>query len=501
MSHVESAESGNAQGAPRRLDRTFSLWSSFSFSLAFISPVIALYGVFDLALLSAGPSFWLAFPVIFAAQLLIAVALGELVSRWPIEGSIYQWSRRLSGATAGWFGGWIYIWTLVVSMASVATGAAVFLAQALQWNVTNHQLALITIGILAVGSVINVAGSLALRVVIICSVIAETLSTVGLGFLLLFHRHQHLSVLTHGGAGGLSHAYLTGPFLLGIAILGYSFVGFESAGSMAEEVRNPRRTLPKAMIFSMAFVAVIVSFAGLMLILSTPSLSAVANGSVADPVYNTLTVNLGSSVARVAEFMFTVAFLASFLAVQTTASRMVWSYARDGALPGARHLSRLTASQKEPILAVLAVALVAAIFVGLSQQTPKVYQLLVNFSAAGFFCAYLFPLTGSVIARLRGTWTPGPFTLGRWGTTVAVAAWLCAAAELINIAWPRDVYPDWYLNWSVWIALAVISTLGLAIFTYVKPRLTTVTTQEIEELSPPKTSAAAPVTISEAVWK
>ena len=52
--------SANAQPvAEPELRRTFSLWSSFSFSLAFISPCVALYGVYDLSITTAGPSFWL----------------------------------------------------------------------------------------------------------------------------------------------------------------------------------------------------------------------------------------------------------------------------------------------------------------------------------------------------------------------------------------------------------------------------------------------------------
>jgi amino acid transporter len=445
------------------LVRSFTLWSSFSFSLAFISPCVALYGVFALSITTAGPAFWLGFPLIFIAQLVIATALGELVSRWPLEGSIYQWSRRLIGAGGGWVGGWVYIWTLMVSMASVATGAAGFLARSLGVNPSPGQLALITIGFLLVGTLVNLAGSVALRVVITASIIAETLGTVGLGLVLLFHRHQHLSAITHGTSGHIHGSYFTGPFLIAISILGYSFVGFESAGSMAEEVKNPRRTLPRALIFSMAFVAVIVSFAGLMLILATPNLGAVLSGNVSDPVYGTLSADLGTATAKLFEVLFTIAFLASFLAVQTTSSRMIWSYARDRALPLSKPLARLN-RQNQPVTALCVATTVGIVIVILGRQTPHLYQILVNFSAAGFFAAYLFPLSGSLVARLRGRWEPGPFSLGRWSLGVTIAAIIFAFAEFLNIAWPRHFYPQWYLNWAVWIAVAVLGVTGAVIY-------------------------------------
>jgi amino acid transporter len=445
------------------LVRSFTLWSSFSFSLAFISPCVALYGVFALSITTAGPAFWLGFPLIFVAQLVIAIALGELVSRWPLEGSIYQWSRRLIGAGGGWVGGWVYIWTLMVSMASVATGAAGFLARSLGINPTPGQIALITIAFLLLGTVVNLAGSVALRVVITASIIAETVGTVGLGLLLLFHRHQHLSAITHGLSGHVNGSYFTGPFLIAISILGYSFVGFESAGSMAEEVKNPRRTLPRALVFSMAFVAVIVSFAGLMLILATPNLGAVLGGTVSDPVYGTLSSDLGTTTAKLFEVLFTIAFLASFLAVQTTSSRMIWAYARDRALPMSRPLARLN-RQNQPVTALCVATSVGIVIVILGRQTPHLYQLLVNFSAAGFFVAYLFPLSGSLISRLRGRWQPGEFNVGRYSLAVTAAAIVFAAAEFVNIAWPRRFYPQWYLNWAVWIAVAVLAVTGAILY-------------------------------------
>ena len=63
-----------------------------------------------------------------------------------------------------------------------------------------------------------------------------------------------MSVLTDGFS---THGFLSlsGPFLVTMAFVGWSFVGFESAGSIAEEVHHPRRNLPKAVIFSITFIA------------------------------------------------------------------------------------------------------------------------------------------------------------------------------------------------------------------------------------------------------
>ena len=44
----------------------------------------------------------------------------ELASHFPVAGSIYQWSKRLSNRTLGWFTGWFYFWAQVVTVTAVA---------------------------------------------------------------------------------------------------------------------------------------------------------------------------------------------------------------------------------------------------------------------------------------------------------------------------------------------------------------------------------------------
>ena len=91
------AQSPTVVSESHALRREFSLWSAFAFAFAFISPIVALYGIFGLALSAAGASFWWGFLLVFGGQFLVALMFATLVSRWPLEGSIYQWSRRLLG--------------------------------------------------------------------------------------------------------------------------------------------------------------------------------------------------------------------------------------------------------------------------------------------------------------------------------------------------------------------------------------------------------------------
>jgi amino acid transporter len=441
-----------------RLKREFSLWSAFAFAFAFISPIVALYAIFGIAYQVGGPSFWWNFPIVFGGQLLVAFVFAELVSRWPLEGSIYQWSRKLLGNAYGWGAGWIYTWTLVVAMSAVSIGAAGFVANVAGWNVSAGQQALLAWVILLLGTAANIAGRLVLKILMAGSIIAEVIGSLGLGvWLLLFHRENDVSVLTSGGESS-GYLALSGPFLLTMAFIGFSFVGFESAGSIAEEVEEPRKTLPKAVIFSISFIALVVAFTALAIILSIPPEIAATSS---DPVHDTLRHHLGGDAARGAQVLFTIGFLASFLALQTSASRLIWAYARERALPASAQLAKLSKGQKQPVAALIVATVVGSVVILLSQWAPDFYTLMSNFTSGGFYLAFRFPLIGNLVVRSRGTWTPGPFTLGRFSTPVSVAAAIWAAFEFANIAWPRHAYPDNpVLDWSVLLAALVLGAIG-----------------------------------------
>jgi amino acid transporter len=477
MSHINPDARVEDVHSDHRLKREFSLWSAFAFAFAFISPIVALYGIFGLAYSTAGPSFWWNFLIVFGGQLLVAMVFAELVSRWPIEGSIYQWSRRLIGSAYGWMAGWIYMWTLVVAMAAVSIFAAGFVANVLGWEVTPGQQAVIAFVIMVLGTIANMTGRIVLKVLMTGSIIAEIVGSIGLGlWLILFHRENDLSVLTDGFSAD-GYLALSGPFLIAMAFVGWSFVGFESAGSIAEEVHHPRRNLPKAVIFSISFIAVVVMFSALAIILSIPADIAADS---ADPVFDTLTYHLGDSAAKAAEALFTIGFLASFLALQTSASRVIWSYARDNALPAPHLLARLTKGQKQPIFALLVASTIGALMILASQEAPDFYTLMLNFTSGGFYLAFLFPLVGALVVKLRGDWRPGPFTFGRASTFLSVVALVWAVFQFLNIAWPRDFYGSW-LNWSIYIAIGGLFVIGTVIYLAMRGRMTTFPTFEVDD--------------------
>lgn len=402
--------------APSTLSRGFSFRSALALAFADVSPIAAVYAIFTLGLFAVGPKFFWAFPVVLIGQLLVAGVFGELASRWPYAGSVYQWSRHVRGTTWGWVAAWAYMWGLTIALGTLSYAASGFLLQI--FGVTEPSrwgTATVAIVIIALGTLVNIVGRQVLKVMVIASITCEVIGSVGLGIVLLvFYRENPFSALFSSAGIPDAETWTSGPMLLAVAFVGWSFLGFEAAGSIAEEVEDPERNVPKAIIFGLLLVGLVVMFSSAALILAIPNLDEVVASQAGDVVSETLTTHLGAGVTKPLLAMFVIGFISSFLAVQAAVSRCIWGAARDRSLPGSKVLGRLAGPERLPVNAIALTAIVAIVFILLAGS--QFYNILVNFNIIGFYIAFGVPVIGAAVARLTGKWRPGPFTLGRWAT-------------------------------------------------------------------------------------
>jgi amino acid transporter len=454
------------------LRREFTLWSAFTLAFAYVSPIVATYGVFALALPLVGPGYWLLIPVAVIGQLLVALVLGEVASRYPYEGSLYAWAGRLLGPAFGWFTGWAYIWTVLIALVTVAVGATQFWGAALAIDVSaKSSLILGSVIVIALATTANLLSRRALKLMIALSVAAEVIGSIGLGItLLFFYDVSSFGVVFDNGVGGTG-GWTMSAVLLGIGFAGWSFLGFESSGAIGEEVQDARRNVPKALRYALLAIAGIVLLSTLSLILAIPDLGAVLAGEELDPVGAALTTHLGETVTRLAFAVFAIGFTACALGLQTGLSRVIWAFARDRALPASTWLSRLSRRENIPARAVAVTAVLPLpIFLLTGSQ---VYAVLVGYTIGGWYLTFALAMLAAVIARRRGTWEAGPFSLGRWSPIVGVLALAWAVFETVNVAWPREIVsgPDWYLQWAVVLVVALLAVVGGIIYGSVRHRI------------------------------
>src|SRR5215467_3130067 len=448
------------QPSDKRPVRDFKLRSAFALSFADQSPIVGIYTIFAISLLAAGPAFLWAFPIVLAGQLFVCAVFGNLVSKWPLQGSVYAWSRELIGPRYGWFTGWAYMWGLTLTLAVLPiTASPYILAASGVSSPSQTTVELVAVGVLIFGSLANLIGGRLLKLLIYIALAAELVASAGIGItLLIFHRLNPLSVIFSAAGTGHGARWLIGPFLLPVAYIAYSFIGFEASASIGEEVEESRKVLPKAVVLSLAVGGLLVILASLGIVLAIPDMAAAVSGKDTDPVATTLIHAYGSGAGRTLLIALAVGFTSSMIAVQTAVTRAIWASARDRLLPGTKLLGRLSGRENLPRYAIGLTIVIAGglIFAGAS----KVFALLVSFSAFGFILSYYMPILALGYKQWRGQSPTSDGWGARWIRPVTAIAVVWLSAEIVNLLWPRTVSTAWYLNWGSIIMTGALGVVG-----------------------------------------
>jgi amino acid transporter len=305
-------------------------------------------------------------------------------------------------------------------------------------------------------------------------IVAEAIASVGIGLaLLLVFREQDLGVFTHTlGAEALSGGSVVGALLAALAVGGWVFIGFDACVAASEETRDAARHVPRAIWIALLSVGALVILNAVAVTLAHPDPAAIVAGTDIDPVTTSVTTSFGSWSDKPFAAVVLLAFLSCGMAAQSLTARTVFSVARDGVLPASGFL-RSVDRRGNPSGAIVVTAVVACLGLLLGLDSAAVGSLIA-FGTAAIYVAFLMVALAALIARVRGTWTPGgKVTLGRAGTLVNALAVGWLAFESVNIAWPRtSLAPPgapFYQVWAAPIVLGIIGFAGVAYLALARP--------------------------------
>jgi amino acid transporter len=450
-------------------NRSMTLWANFALGFTYLSPLVGVYSLFALAVSTGGPPsiFWLF--IVGTGQLLVALVFGEVVSQYPIHGGIYPWTRRLWGRRYAWMSAWVYIWAMIVTITAVAEFGSGFLASLVGLPVTKTATFLLTVVLLVVALGLNFTGTKTLGRVARIGLAAELIGVIAVGlYLLIFQRHQDFSVFfkSMGVEGNGSYA---GAFL-GAALAGlFLFYGFEACGDVAEEVTDPARRIPWAMILPILVggVSALVAFGGY--VLAAPDLQAIVSGKDVDPIPAILQASLGSVGAKIFLVVAITAFLSCVLSLQAAASRLLFSFARDGMIPGHKWLAKVSPRSKVPTNALIVACTIPVIICLIIFVGPDgLLTQITSFAVLGIYVAFQAVVLASLRQRIKG-WRPaGPFNLGAAGFLVNVVALAYGIFAMFLLAWPGR--SGVFLNdWIVLIGLGIVMIVGLLYLFLARP--------------------------------
>jgi amino acid transporter len=181
------------------------------------------------------------------------------------------------------------------------------------------------------------------------------------------------------------------------------------------------------------------------------------------------------------------AFFSCGSSIQGAGSRLVFSYARDGALPASGWLSRVNARFRTPVNALLVGAVISMLFALLVYINPgSNYHIwfitypahlnalfaLVSFGVSGIYLSFLLTVVAAMVARWRG-WVPeGSFRLGKWGWPVTLVAAGYLAAMLVNVVYPSGLTSArsfFNYDWITLFVIFIIAVIGVAYLFLARP--------------------------------
>jgi amino acid transporter len=448
-SQSESADSADlAQfGYKQELKRQLGLGSVWAVAFSYISPSTGIFTLFALGLTTLGGVFIWTWPVVALGQFIVALNFAEVTSHYPIAGSVFQWTKYLTGRTYSWFTGWIYLFAGILTVSAVVATMPLALVPALNglgWHSLGagssttllHTELIVALITLVVITVLNIYGVRLVALINNTGVVFEILGMFVFALVLLaFHNHQGLHVVTNSGGVPVKGSTFLAAMFMSLFVI----YGFDTASTLAEETRDPRRTAPKAVLYAVIGAFIIGGVFLLSMLVAIPAHLGVkgamaANGGLGLAPAQIIEANFSSAFATIYLLVVSAAIFVCCLSIMAATIRLCFGMSRDNQLPIAKPLAKVSPSLHTPVWTCIVIAVIAAVpFIQFSGATT----IAIGATAMIYFSYFL----GNIIilrARARG-WprTTAPFRLGGWGILVNILALIYGGAMLINFAWPR----------------------------------------------------------------
>jgi amino acid transporter len=459
--HISEDERKLAElGYKQDLSRSWSGFSNFAISFSIISILAGCFTNFGAGWNNGGPiSISWSWPILSLFILIIGFTMSELVSAFPTSGGIYWWASRLGGAKAGFYTGWLNLIGLIAVTAGVSYGCATFIDLTISTYSTSYagdyslkRVFVIFLVVLAMASVLNIFSSHLMAIMNNVSVWWHVVGASVIVLILVVVPDQHQSfgyVFAHrfnnsgflsGSTGEFGFWFAIVPF--GFLLTQYTITGFDASAHLSEETHAAANSAAKGIWRSIAYSALGGYILLLCVVFAVPNAkgggpddAGVGGGGVA----YIFVQSLGSHWATFVLFISASAQFFCATSCQTSASRMLFAFSRDRAVPGSQYWSRLTA-RRVPAHAVVLVGVVSALVtlpalievnVGTTDQplvVPVAFYAVTSIAVIGLYLAFAIPIW------LR--WRKGDsFQVGEWNNG-AKYRWMnpIAVAEIVIVS-------------------------------------------------------------------
>jgi amino acid transporter len=428
-------------GYEPELKRTLGSFQVFAVSFAFISVAVGIFATYDDVLGTAGPvGIWL-WVLAAVGQTLVALVVAQFAARIALSGSSYQWASRLASPKIGWLFGWLTFWYLAIAVVALDNALASQAIMPLAGIAENEATArLITVAVLIVQAVLVIASTRLLGLITSSAVGIElaivVLLVIALAAVVVFTGSGSIDNLTSRGVAATDPDYFAvGGGLMAGMIMGLTtLVGFDSAANLAEEAKDPFRSVPRAIVASVVAAGVLGMLFLVALTVAIKDIPAVsASGS---PVAAIIRSQLGPVAERILLAGLAFAMFGAGMVVMAACSRQVFAMARDARFPAHAWMRKVNPRTQTPVVATILILAVGMVLM-LALPGEALLQLIIG---STILPALIY---GAIVilylaVRKRLEHKPGGFSLGRFEFPVAVAALVWEAFVLFVLVTPGD---------------------------------------------------------------
>jgi amino acid transporter len=447
-------------------NRVLSFPEVLAQSVANMAPSAAMALLPLLVFFSAGNATWLSFGLSIVILLVVAYCASLFATRINSAGSFYVWVARALGPGAGSAAGWGLVLGYLFTGIACAIGFEIYGANLLSGygviSPDNHWAHLI---LYLIGGIAPAV--MAVSDIKISQRLAFFLEAASVTIILILC----IAVYVHNG-GVIDHTQLSlkggsaGGVVVGMVLAIFAFVGFESAGSLGQEAKDPAKSVPRAILWSCGVVGVfylIVAYAQLY------GFGAAAFGKASAPMPQLASVVGLGWLGHVIAIGITCSMFACALACLTAGSRMLLSLGHDGLLP--KVFTHTTRHTKAPGVAIWAVAVPMTVipiaYIAAGSVDTVLTGVEGTLATYGFMLAYgLVALAAPVYLAKLNEGKPLAWVLGVFG---AVAMLFVFYVNWIPTAIPNDIFPalTGSYKWLPYVFLAW-TAVGLAWYLVVK---------------------------------
>ncbi len=462
---IKNSSTSEAVAAPERLEKgVLSVFNGIALAAAAMAPVTGVV----LNAPAAGPGVGAALPLGFVLAFISCLLVGNTVvqfARWlPSSGSYYNFISHGLGSMAGFFTGWLFWMGYTVIVPGLCTALGAF----------THDYVLATFNVDTPWWIYSLIG---LAIVLVLSITSiKTSVRVDLALLtieVVFFLALAVVAIVKAGSNNTAAVFLpsashTGFSGIGIGIVFgiFSFVGFDAAATLGEESRNPRRTVPLAVVgalLSVGIFYVIVSYA--LTVGYNITNPANLDAFLKDPnPFITLSNRDTPWLTQIISLSSIAGIFSCLLAVHNTSVRVLFSMGRDRILPGV--LGRVHRRWYSPYTAIylqtcLTILIGFPLGFWLGPGATGSYGFTGAIGTAAIVLVYML----SSIALARYALRIGKFNLLLHGILPALG-FLALAYPLWSVGQPDQPYP-----YNLVLPIVVIWIIGgIGLYSYLRAR-------------------------------